>query len=822
MLLRFALACAGLLLAEAAQSQVRSLVVVAAQSPWTLRELESTGFELVSYDPDTGETYLIVNRQEEQQLLDLGHSVSTVEPDLGAGLRRLQEIPALGLYHTVAETVAELESLHATHPALTMLEVIGQSLEGRPIHALKISDDPDSEDAEEPDVLFVGNHHAREFMTVEVPLWLARELLQGYSRDTRVRQLVNTREVWIVPLLNPDGHVHQENTQLRPGWRKNRRVEAGEVVGVDLNRNYSYRFGHDEEGSSSESLNEFYRGTGAFSEPESDALRRLVERQRFTIAISYHSYGQLVLYPWGWTRGEVTRDHALYATLADSMVRDNGYRPGNASTGAIYLTNGVWDDFMYGETSTAKPEPTFAFTVELNSMAQGGFWPEEDLIEPTCRAMWSLNLYVLSIADDVRGVALPLPPVLSALQNTEDPRQVHLNWNGPGPAEVAVDFYEVFEIAALAGVLALASSTKVRLDVRGEALLAGGMRLPSHGIVSLRLRAALAPPWDRMSVVVREQGRPEWTPLVPAGPNAPRRAALADGAVRRSDWLASPWAGKTVDLALRLETDRDAPRRAWIEAGLDLPAMLEETRRVLAVVEDTTYTVMAERPGLFAYGVTAVSPSGQRTDSDIYWFVIPERVAIDLQDLAVDTEDGRVHLRGHLAASEPAEFEAWSRPLAPEEFPRDARAEWGSLAYRKVASTAVRGPGAWEMVFAPEAARIAVLLRVQQGDEVALRGPWVSAIPQRVALLPAVPNPFNPQTRLRFDHDGSGAVRLEIVRPDGKRIRRLLDVAALDSGRHETVWDGLDERGRRVAAGVYIARLQGGSVTLSRRLVLLP
>ena len=823
MLLRFASACAGLLLAAtAALAQARSLVVVAPRSPWTLQELESTGFELVSYDPDTGETYLIVTREEEQQLLDSGHSVSTVQLDADAGLERLQQIPDLGLYHTVAETVAELEALHTAYPDLTLLEVIGESLEGRPIHALKISDDPDVEDAEEPDVLFVGNHHAREFMSVEVPLWLARELLQRSSRDTRIRQLIDTREIWIVPLLNPDGHVHQENTQLRPGWRKNRRMESGEVVGVDLNRNYSYRFGHDEEGSSSEPLNETYRGSAAFSEPESDALRRLVERQRFTIAISYHSFGQLVLYPWGWTRGEVTSDHALYATLADSMVRDNGYRPGNASTGAIYLTNGVWDDYMYGTTSSTKPEPTFAFTVELNSMAQGGFWPEEDLLEPTCASMWLLNLYVLSIAGDVRGVALPLPPVLAALQDTQDPRKVVLNWNGPGPGGVAVDFYEVFEISALAGDLAVASSAKVRLDRRGEALLAEGMRLPSHGIVSLRSRAALSPPWDRMSVVVREHGRSEWTPLAPAHPNASRRAALADGVVRRSDWLASPWAGKTVDVALRLETDHEMPRRAWIEGGLDLPAMLEETRRVLAVVEDTTYTVMAQQPGLFAYGVTAVSASGQRTDSDIYWFVIPERVAIDLQDLVIDTHDGRVHLRGHLAASEPAELEAWSRPLAPEEFPRDAGTEWGSSAYSKVASTTVTGPRDWELVFAPDATRVAVLLRVQQGNEVALRGPWVSAVPRRVALLPAVPNPFNPQTRLRFDHDGSGAVRLEIVRPDGKRIRRLLDVAALDAGRHEALWDGCDERGRRVAAGVYVARLRAGSATLARRLVLLP
>ncbi len=822
MLQRFVLACVGLLVAGAVQAQVRSLVVVAPRSPWTLRELESTGFELVSYDPDTGETYLIVTRQEEQQLLALGHSVSTVQLDVDAGRRHLQQIPALGLYHTVAETVAELESLHAAHPDLTALEVLGHSLEGRPIHALKISDDAAREDAEEPDVLFVGNHHARELMSVEVPLGLARTLLQRYSRDARVRQLVNEREVWIVPLLNPDGHVHQEDTQLRPGWRKNRRLEAGEVVGVDLNRNYSHQWGHDDEGSSFEPLSETYRGTHAFSEPESDALRHLVERQRFTIAISYHSFGQLVLYPWGWTRDRVTPDHAVYAALADSMVRDNGYRPGNASTGAIYLTNGVWDDFMYGEVNAAKPEPTFAFTVELNSMAEGGFWPAEDLIEPTCAAMWPLNLYVLRVADNVRGTTPPRPPVLAATQDAEDPRRIHLRWSGAEPGSAAVDFYEVFEIAAAPADAALASSAKVRLDTSGSALLASAVRMPLHGIVSLRSRAALTPPWDRMTVVVREPGTSAWSPLTPDQTTRAHHMVPADGVLRRLRWLATPWAGKTVDVALELETESDSPRRAWIEADLDLPAMLEETRRVVAVVEDTSYTVIAERPGLFAYGVTAVRVGGGRTDSDIYWFVIPEQVAIDLEDLALDTDTGRVRLRGRLLPSRRARLEAWSRPLAAHEIPVDVTAEWRSGAYRRVAALEVAGPGEWELVFAPATARVAVLLRAQQGGEVALRGPWVGAIPSPVALHPAAPNPFNPRTRLRFDHDGNGAVRLEIVRPDGRRVRRLLDVGGLASGAHETVWDGRDDGGRRAAAGVYIARLRIGAVTLARRLVLLP
>src|SRR5262245_16222656 len=211
------------LLCGAAQGAERSLVVVTPRSPWTLRELEALHLDLVSHDPETGETWLTVTPEEERLLVSRGYPVATVEIDADAARQRLLEIPDLGLYHTYAETVAELESLQAAHPDLTRLESIGSSLEGRPILALKLSDEPEIEDPTEPDVLVVGNHHAREFMSVEVPLYLLRNLLDGYARNPRLRALLDSRELWVVPLLNPDGHVYQSETQLRPGWRKNRR-----------------------------------------------------------------------------------------------------------------------------------------------------------------------------------------------------------------------------------------------------------------------------------------------------------------------------------------------------------------------------------------------------------------------------------------------------------------------------------------------------------------------------------------------------------------------------------------------------------------------
>jgi hypothetical protein len=172
----------------------------------------------------------------------------------------------------------------------------------------------------------------------------------------------------------------------------------------------------------------------------------LVERQKFVLAVSYHSFGRLCLYPWGYTRGELCADQPLFAALADSMVRSNGYRPGNAYFGTIYLTNGEFCDWMYGAVSASKPNRTLAFTVELNGDGQG-FWPAESLIEPTCEIMRPLNLYVLEAAGNPRMPLPPPAPVVAASQDAVDGRRIHLEWRLAADTGNPVERYEVFEVA---------------------------------------------------------------------------------------------------------------------------------------------------------------------------------------------------------------------------------------------------------------------------------------------------------------------------------------------------------------------------------------
>jgi Zinc carboxypeptidase len=211
--------------------------------------------------------------------------------------------PDLGLYHTYAEMQAELEALAAAHPTRAQLMSIGHGWElsgekQRQIWALKISDNARTDEGE-PEIIFVGTHHAREWIAAEVPLALAQHLLNNYASDPKIQEVVDNKVVWIIPILNPDGHVYAAT--VNRCWRKNRRNNGDGTFGVDLNRNYGYQWGLAS-GSSGTTSSDTYRGPAAFSEPESDALRDFLHaRTNFRALISFHNYTQAILRPWSYT-----------------------------------------------------------------------------------------------------------------------------------------------------------------------------------------------------------------------------------------------------------------------------------------------------------------------------------------------------------------------------------------------------------------------------------------------------------------------------------------------------------------------------------------
>ena len=298
---------------------------------------------------------------------------------------------AFDAYHSYSEIESGLRSLESS--GIAKVESIGLSVEGRQIWAIKISDDPNVDDQDEPDVLFVGLHHAREWISAEVPYYLAVNLVKNYNSDSALKTLIDNSEIWVVPVVNPDG-LEYSRTQDRD-WRKNRRDNGDGTFGVDLNRNYGYMWGLDS-GSSGVTSAPDYRGPYAFSEPEVVAIRDLISNpaKEFEVVLSYHSYYQLILYPWGYTN-ELAPDTNVMGTLAAEMsdlirnVHGENYTPEQASQ--LYLTSGDLTDWVYGTRDVP------AFTVELRperwQYIPGFELPESQILD-TCEENWPAALYL--------------------------------------------------------------------------------------------------------------------------------------------------------------------------------------------------------------------------------------------------------------------------------------------------------------------------------------------------------------------------------------------------------------------------------------------
>ncbi|MDZ7742429.1 MAG: M14 family zinc carboxypeptidase [Bacteroidota bacterium] len=301
------------------------------------------------------------------------------------------ELGTMGGMYTLSQVQAELDSMHSLYPDLiTAVQQIGnhESIEGRPIQWVKISDNPDQNE-EEPEVLYTALHHAREGIGVQQMIYYMYYLLENYDTDEEIKSMVDNTELYFIPVINPDGYFYNEDNY--PGgsgmWRKNRRDNGDGYWGVDLNRNYAYEWGHDNSGSSPYTSDETYRGAAPFSEPEIQAVSDFCNEHEFVIALNYHSYSNLLLSPWGYTE-DPCPDNEVFLAYAGIMTRDNGYTYGPGST-TIYPTNGGSDDWMYGEQDE-KPL-ILSYTPEVGS-SNDGFWPPYNRIVPLCQENMYQNI----------------------------------------------------------------------------------------------------------------------------------------------------------------------------------------------------------------------------------------------------------------------------------------------------------------------------------------------------------------------------------------------------------------------------------------------
>lgn len=480
--------------------QALAIARVPVAAPSDLERLARLGFEVASVevDPSGIERAVVVVSPETRPLLVAEGFVPEDAPlrapaTLAAPVNFFDfDSPTTGIRRQLNDLAASHRHVH--------LDSIGASVEGRPILAVKIG--PAEDAPSRPNVLFIATHHAREWVSTTMAMHLVRYLADSLSPSLR-----DARDVWVVPVANPDGYQFSFDDERL--WRKNRRLNADGSVGVDLNRNYPAFWGRDEVGSSSTPAAETYRGVGPASEPEVGALMTFHRLHPPVVSVSYHTYTGLVIHPYGFTPGALAPDAPVFRALAGTLlapaVHDNlpqssreKYHPGPAWN--LYPVNGEYGDWAYRSTRTV------AFTVELTSGCcidgnwYGFLFPDDgDLLARVHADNLPFAVAVISQAADPGRAMGPsglttVPtrfesvwPEVRLLDAQTGPltRRVTVKKNGVTASTLlAVDsldvgvYYRVFRSAPDPGVPAVVTTAG---GVRAEVLASAGAEPGDHG-----------------------------------------------------------------------------------------------------------------------------------------------------------------------------------------------------------------------------------------------------------------------------------------------------------------------------------------------------
>lgn len=318
-------------------------------------------------EPGEAEVQVILNAEQVEALEKQGTSL---DPLAAPGASRRSLLAAEGVFRTYGGSggiLEELKAQAAAHPKIAQYRVIGTTWQGQEIGAVRVTGDikKQKKDGKRPTTVYVAAQHAREWITPEMVRRLLDLYLTSYGDDDRITDIVDSTEVWFVPVANPDGYdfTFEEGNRL---WRKNLRDNNGDGAitgadGVDLNRNSATHWGYDNEGSSPNPASDTYRGPSPGSEPETKALDKLFDRITPEFLINYHSAAELLLYGLGWQVATPSPDDVVYEAMAgdDATPAVPGYDPDISAE--LYTTNGDLDTHMQAEYDT------LGFTPEMST-----------------------------------------------------------------------------------------------------------------------------------------------------------------------------------------------------------------------------------------------------------------------------------------------------------------------------------------------------------------------------------------------------------------------------------------------------------------------
>ncbi len=545
-----------------------------------------------------------------------------------------------GQYHSYDEVTQILRNFVSSYPSLCKLDSIGPSYQGRWVYAVKVSDEPQVEDSTEPGVLFDGLHHAREWATIETVIFYADTLTKGYGTDPVITDLVDNNEIWLIPIVNPDGYVYDY-----PGgnmWRKNRKPYLG-YTGTDLNRNYNGALNEDPHGdwcsvpdggsiTNHPSHSTFCGAYAGFGDVV-DAMMDFHRTHDINANISYHSYGEEIIWPWAYTNPGYTPDNEAYVAIAQVMA-SRIHRVGSGyyqATGSLYPNTGTTRTWVYGYHHYVKGSSCLSYTIEIGT----SFYQSTGDLDYIAHENWKGALYLAQKADSIREFLLPdvpAPPFFVPDSVTQDSFTVYWTpvlpqWTHPDTWQLDQlnDYsYALDDIESGTGnwILDGFSLSTTRYHSTNHSFYSGSANnianiamtkypylVKSGDVLSFWCWYDLETNYD-VTVVEVSTDLNEWLQL-------DERYSGSSGGWIQKQYSLEPWVGKAVYIRFRAVTDDNTLDEGFYVDDISPVPLFGTITTISSTITDTFYTLTGVPEGLHYYRVMGHNDRGWGNYSNI-------------------------------------------------------------------------------------------------------------------------------------------------------------------------------------------------------------
>lgn len=586
-------------------------------------DFKQTNIEIAGAKPQ--EWYeLVVESEDYPAVLASGLKSQIIIEDLEL---QKAEVLSRAQYRSLDSVNLMLRTLVNSAPQICVLESLGLSYENRQIYGVKISDNPAISEPQEPGVFFCGLHHAREWATIEMCLFIIDTIVRAYRTVPEIQNLVNNHEIWVFPVINPDGYFY--DYPLRRSWRKNRQPFGGSI-GTDLNRNYLGACNGDRfglwgaltSGSQSSHLpsSETFMGQYGASSPEITALTNFFRTHNINASLSFHSYSELVLWPWGY-QSIPTPDNALYQRVGTRMANmiqklsGGTYTPQQSTS--LYPVSSGSDDWIYGWNKYVNGVPCLAFTNEIGTSFYQPLTDVDHIIRQNFKAVVCLTNFSDSVRILMKGF---VPPPKITVPETSLSSNFVVAWKPKNPEFNNPSMWELQELSNYTVIQDQFDTILPAWQVQGFVLSSrraySGLRSmwsDSANNISNYIRTTypyVVNPGDSLTfwcwynlernydVAVAEVSfnTKEWFQL---------GARLTDtsGGWRRIAYSLEPFVGKSIYIQFRVMTDGSILKNGFYLDDVYPVPMFNNARILASNITDTAYIVSVNQPGHYWYRV---------------------------------------------------------------------------------------------------------------------------------------------------------------------------------------------------------------------------